>query len=133
MKYEDPLLFVPASIDIPLILKEVSKKMEMPIEDFTFKCRKREFVTARQISMCLAKNFTKHSLAKIGSQIGDKDHATVLHACKTINNLVDTKDSLIMDTYVPLYKKLKKLEQDIKNHVPDKFEQQAKHIFNTEK
>jgi chromosomal replication initiator protein len=47
-------------------------------------------VQARQIAMYFAKNLTKSSLATIGSQIGGKDHATVLHACKTVNNLIDT-------------------------------------------
>jgi chromosomal replication initiator protein len=40
--------------------------------------------------MYFSKNLTKSSLATIGSQIGDKDHATVLHACKTVNNLLET-------------------------------------------
>jgi chromosomal replication initiator protein len=40
--------------------------------------------------MYFSKNLTKYSLASIGSQIGNKDHATVLHACKTVNNLKDT-------------------------------------------
>ena len=40
--------------------------------------------------MFFAKKFTKSSLANIGSQIGDRDHATVLHACKTVDNLVTT-------------------------------------------
>jgi chromosomal replication initiator protein len=40
--------------------------------------------------MYFSKNLTKSSLALIGSQIGGKDHATVLHACKTVNNLLDT-------------------------------------------
>ncbi len=38
----------------------------------------------------LAKKFTKASLASIGSQIGKRDHATVLHACKTVDNLSST-------------------------------------------
>ena len=52
--------------------------------------RKREIVQARQIAMFFSKSLTKSSLATIGSQIGDKDHATVLHACKTVNNLIET-------------------------------------------
>lgn len=52
--------------------------------------RKREVVQARQVAMYFSKSMTKSSLATIGSQIGDKDHATVLHACKTINNLLET-------------------------------------------
>ena len=40
--------------------------------------------------MFFAKSYTKNSLATIGAQIGGKDHATVLHACKTVNNLIET-------------------------------------------
>jgi chromosomal replication initiator protein len=54
------------------------------------KTRKREIVQARQIAMYFSKTFTKSSLAAIGSQIGGKDHATVLHACRTVANLKDT-------------------------------------------
>jgi chromosomal replication initiator protein len=52
--------------------------------------RNREIVEPRQIAMNLAKNWTKCSLATIGTKIGGKDHATVLHACKTVNNLMET-------------------------------------------
>ena len=40
--------------------------------------------------MFFAKKFTKASLASIGSQIGQRDHATVLHACRTVTNLSET-------------------------------------------
>jgi len=40
--------------------------------------------------MFFSKSLTKSSLSTIGSIIGGKDHATVLHACKTVNNLMDT-------------------------------------------
>ena len=49
-----------------------------------------EIVQARQIAMYFSKSLTKYSLASIGAQIGSKDNATVLHACKTVNNLKDT-------------------------------------------
>ena len=45
---------------------------------------------ARQLAMFFAKKYTKASLASIGSQIGKRDHATVLHACKTVDNLSST-------------------------------------------
>lgn len=54
------------------------------------KTRKREIVQARQIAMYLSRNHTKSSLATIGSQIGGKDHATVLHSCNTVSDLMDT-------------------------------------------
>jgi chromosomal replication initiator protein len=54
------------------------------------KTRKREVVQARQIAMYFSKSLTKSSLANIGMHCGGKDHATVLHACRTVNNLMDT-------------------------------------------
>ena len=54
------------------------------------KTRKREIVQARQLAMFFCKQLTKNSLANIGIHCGNKDHATVLHACKTVNNLIDT-------------------------------------------
>jgi chromosomal replication initiator protein len=77
-------------ISIDYIQKIVCDYFNMPQEIINSKTRKREIVQARQIAMYFAKSLTKSSLATIGSQIGGKDHATVLHACKTVNNLIDT-------------------------------------------
>lgn len=52
--------------------------------------RKREIVQARQICMYFANKYTSSSLADIGWHYGRKDHATVLHAKKTVGNLYDT-------------------------------------------
>lgn len=61
--------------------------------------RKREVVQARQIAMFFCKTLTKSSLATIGANIGNKDHATVLHACKTVHNLIDTDKLFRADIY----------------------------------
>ena len=58
------------------------------------KSRKREIVQARQIAMYFSKNYTNYSLSAIGAIMGKKDHATVLHACKQITNLLETDKSL---------------------------------------
>jgi len=62
----------------------------MDIDILQSKSRKRNVVQARQLAMFFAKRFTKASLASIGTQIGKRDHATVLHACKTVGNLSET-------------------------------------------
>ena len=54
------------------------------------KPRKPEIVLVRQTAMYLAKKHLDLSTSKIGYQIGRRDHATVLHACKTIANLLET-------------------------------------------
>jgi len=77
-------------ISIDYIQKVVSDYFEMDIETLKSKTRKRNIVQARQLAMFFAKKYTKASLANIGSQIGKRDHATVLHACKTIDNLLET-------------------------------------------
>jgi chromosomal replication initiator protein len=55
--------------------------------------RKREIVQARQITMFLAKKLTKSSYAHIGKVIGNKDHATVHHSCKTIMEQLEISKS----------------------------------------
>ena len=77
-------------VSIDYIQKVVSKYFDMDVATLQSNSRKRNIVQARQLAMFFAKRMTKSSLANIGSQIGHKDHATVLHACKTVNNLTET-------------------------------------------
>jgi len=77
-------------ISIDYIQKVVCNYYNIGLEQLQSKTRKREIVQARQVAMFFSKSMTKSSLATIGSQIGGKDHATVLHACKTVNNLIET-------------------------------------------
>ncbi len=77
-------------ISIDYIQKIVCDYFELPLELLKSKTRKREVVQARQLAMYFSKQFTKSSLSNIGMHCGGKDHATVLHACRTVNNLIDT-------------------------------------------
>ena len=77
-------------VSIDYIQKIVSKYFDMDVATLQSKTRKRHVVQARQLAMYFAKRMTKSSLANIGNQIGQRDHATVLHACKTVENLTET-------------------------------------------
>lgn len=81
---------VKREISIDYIQKVVSEYFQLDVETLQSKTRKRHIVQARQLAMFFAKKYTKASLQNIGSQIGDRDHATVLHACKTVDNLIET-------------------------------------------
>ena len=59
-------------------------------KDFNSTKRTREVAQARQVAMYIAKQHTKLPLAAIGSAIGGRNHATVLHSCKNVANLMDT-------------------------------------------
>lgn len=76
-------------ITVELIQEKVCSYYDMDVKLLQAKSRKREIVQARQISMYLSKKYTDYSLARIGSMLGKKDHATVLHACKTIADLME--------------------------------------------
>ncbi|MDX1602780.1 MAG: chromosomal replication initiator protein DnaA [Salinimicrobium sediminis] len=92
-------------VSIDYIQKIVSEYFQMDVETLQSKTRKRHIVQARQLAMFFAKKFTKASLASIGSQIGKRDHATVLHACKTVDNLAST-DKQFMKFVEDINKKL---------------------------
>jgi chromosomal replication initiator protein len=77
-------------ISIDYIQKVVCDYFSLPLEAINSKTRKREIVQARQLAMYFSKKHTKNSLATIGLHCGNKDHATVLHACRTVNNLIET-------------------------------------------
>ena len=93
-------------ISVDYIQKVVCDYFNLPPDLIQSKTRKREIVQARQIAMYFSKSMTKSSLASIGALIGGKDHATVLHACKTVNNLMDT-DKRFKEQIESIEKKLK--------------------------
>lgn len=84
----------PKTITIQTIQKAVCDYYHLEFNDIQTKSRKREVVQARQIAMYLARKYTKNSLSSIGEQIGKRDHATVLYACKAVSDLVDVDKSL---------------------------------------
>jgi chromosomal replication initiator protein len=77
-------------VSVEYIVNVVCNHLNIPIEVFYSKSKKREMVQARQLAMHFAKKYTKCSLAAIGQQCGGKDHATVIHALKTVANLLET-------------------------------------------
>ena len=71
------------------IINKVCEHYRIDSSAIHAKTRKREIVQVRQIAMYLAKKHTDTSFSKIGKLIGNKDHATVLHACKIVKDQVE--------------------------------------------
>ena len=78
-------------ITIEHIISTVCEHMNIDKERMSSSERTREVAIARQLAMYLAKKHTKQPLTNIGAAIGGRNHATVLHSCKTISNLMDTE------------------------------------------
>jgi len=77
-------------ISVDYIQKVVCDYLQVSVSDMFSCSRKRNIVQARQWAMYFIKKYTEHSLAHIGTLCGDKDHATVLHACRTVKNMKET-------------------------------------------
>lgn len=97
---------VDKEISLENIKNLVAKHFDMPVEKLHSKTRLREVVMARQLSMYLAKNYTNSSLKVIGDSFGGRDHSTVIHSLKAIQDLMDT-DLIFKDKVNILVKKVK--------------------------
>lgn len=74
-------------ISVDNIQRTVAEYYKIKMADMISKRRNRSVARPRQIAMCLSKELTNHSLPEIGTLYGGRDHTTVLHACRTINDL----------------------------------------------
>lgn len=78
-------------VTIDKVQRVVCDYFRITRDELVSKTRKRQIVQARQIAMYMSRMFiTNCSLSTIGSEIGGKDHATVLHACTTVTDLMST-------------------------------------------
>ncbi|MBK8625411.1 MAG: chromosomal replication initiator protein DnaA [Saprospiraceae bacterium] len=92
-------------ISVENIKQLVAKYFDVPFEQLHSKTRMRDVVMARQLSMYLAKNYTSSSLKVIGDSFGGRDHSTVIHSLKTVQDMMDT-DILFKDKVNKLVKKV---------------------------
>lgn len=75
-------------LTIEKVQKAVCEYFNITRDTLLSKSRKRQIVQARQIAMYMSRNLINCSLATIGAELGGKDHATVLHACTTVSDLM---------------------------------------------
>ena len=81
---------VQVNLSIEEIQRIVCEYLDINEDLIRAKTRKREVVRARQIAMYFCKEVTQHSLKTIGLHFGGRDHSTVIHAVKTVEDQVDT-------------------------------------------
>ena len=84
-------------VSIENIQKTVADFYRIKVSDLLSKKRTRIIARPRQIAMCLARELTQLSLPEIGASFGDRDHTTVMYACKTIESLRNTDAALNAD------------------------------------
>jgi chromosomal replication initiator protein len=81
-------------LGIEAIQKRVADHYQIRHSDMTSKRRPNAIAFPRQIAMYLSRQLTRHSLQEIGDAFGGRDHGTVIHAIKTVENMMETDDSV---------------------------------------
>jgi chromosomal replication initiator protein len=84
-------------ITIENIQKTVCEYYKLRMAELLSKRRPRSIARPRQVAMALCKELTQHSLPEIGDAFGGRDHTTVLHACRKIDELCETDGRLRED------------------------------------
>jgi chromosomal replication initiator protein len=85
-------------VTIENIQKLVAEYFKIRVADLLSSRRTRSITRPRQIAMSLAKSLTRHSLPEIGSAFGGRDHTTVIHACRKVEEL-RSEDRRIEEDY----------------------------------
>lgn len=76
-------------VTVEEIQKKVASRYNIKVSDMSSNCRSRDVARPRQLAMYLSKVLTPKSLADIGKKFGKKDHTTVIHAVKKIEELCE--------------------------------------------
>ncbi|MDV6316508.1 chromosomal replication initiator protein DnaA [Idiomarina sp. HP20-50] len=84
-------------VTIDNIQKTVAEYYNIKLADILSKRRSRSVARPRQLAMALSKELTNHSLPEIGDAFGGRDHTTVLHACRKIQELKDAQHDIKED------------------------------------
>lgn len=93
------------AMTIENIQKAVAEYYKLRVSDLLSPRRPRTIARPRQVAMALCKELTEHSLPEIGNAFGGRDHTTVLHACRKIEELCET-DGRIRDDKAKLVRLL---------------------------
>ena len=94
---KDLLAVLNRQISIDNIQKTVADYYKIKVAEMYSKKRVRSLARPRQVAMALAKELTPMSLPEIGEAFGGRDHTTVLHACRKVQQLVEADQGIARD------------------------------------
>ena len=84
-------------VTVDNIQKTVADYYKIKVSDILSKRRSRSVARPRQVAMALSKELTNHSLPELGNLFGGRDHTTVLHACRKIEQLKEESHDIKED------------------------------------
>lgn len=102
----DTITEAPTIVSAEQVVKTVADRFQLKVADLKSKRRTRTVVFPRQLAMYLCRTLTDSSFPEIGRQFGGKDHSTVIHAVKQINERI-RQDSQLRATVDTLIKAIR--------------------------
>ncbi|WP_295163979.1 chromosomal replication initiator protein DnaA [uncultured Buchnera sp.] len=94
---QDILALQEKLVTIDNIQKTVAEYYKIKVSDLLSRRRSRSVARPRQMAMAMAKELTNHSLPEIGDAFSGRDHTTVLHACRKIEQLREESSDIKED------------------------------------
>ena len=94
---KDLLAVQDRQVSVENIQKVVAEYYKIKVADLHSKRRSRSVARPRQVAMAIAKELTSHSLPEIGDAFGGRDHTTVLHACRKVEELSQSDPDISED------------------------------------
>lgn len=82
------------AVSIDQVQRKVAEHYDVRLADMTSKRRPANIAFPRQIAMFISRRLTKNSLQDIGEAFGGRDHGTVIHACRTVEERMEREESL---------------------------------------
>jgi chromosomal replication initiator protein len=82
------------AVSIDQVQRKVAEHYDVRLADMTSKRRPANIAFPRQIAMFISRRLTKNSLQDIGEAFGGRDHGTVIHACRTVQDRMDKQENL---------------------------------------
>lgn len=98
---------VSTNVTVPMIIAATSEYYGVTVEEIVGTARTRKLVDARQIAMYISRDLTELSLPKIGAEFGNRDHSTVVHAIRKIQDRIK-KEQRIFDEINELTSRLQR-------------------------
>ncbi len=84
-------------MSLETIAEKTAAYYSMPLPDLKDRSRKKEIASARQVAMYICHKLTRHSLRNIALHFGRRDHSTVIHAVKTVEDQMNRDNSFRVD------------------------------------
>jgi chromosomal replication initiator protein len=97
----------PDRIHVRRVIKATAEHFGTTVPALLSRCRKRQLTRRRRVAMYVAREMTGRSLSFIGSEIGGRDHSTVLHSVRVVRGLLDAGDAEVTAAVEAIMERLK--------------------------